>query len=181
MQCPPWHTAVTTLPQAPGCWPRWFPSLAQKQEHIWEHTRGLCHTEPCQGEKKGGEGQRHEGEGGGERRGAKFPLHKPPLPSAHSPMGKRAMHGRGAFQLHPKAAGHTSTDPPALQLQPQHRGHYLAGTRPPGGHSRTVSGSGSRRSRRPAARPPPRAGGSLEPAQSTAPQPQGWGGARSIV
>lgn len=98
MQCPTGvlrarHTgilpAVTTLPQSPSSLPRWFPSLTQKQEHIWECTGGLCHTELCHGvvaaqEKKGGEGQRHEGEGGGERRGAKLPLCKPPLPTARS-------------------------------------------------------------------------------------------------
>lgn len=80
---------MTTLPQSPSSWPRWFPSLTQKQEHIWECPGGLCHTELCHGvvaaqEKKGGEGQRHEGEGGGERREAKLPLCKPPLPTARS-------------------------------------------------------------------------------------------------
>lgn len=52
--------------QSPSCWPRWFPSLTQKQEHIWEHRRPLSHgTVPGRGwpkEKKGGEGQRHKGE-----------------------------------------------------------------------------------------------------------------------
>lgn len=101
----------------------------------------------------------------------------PPCPQLALPTGRERepVYRAGALQSHPRAAGHSSTNPPALeplqQLRPQWHGRYLAGRRRLGHHSRTASGSGSRRSRRPAARLPPRAGGYLEPAESTAPQP----------
>lgn len=102
---------MTTVPRSPSCWPRWFPSLTQQQEHIWEHTAGLCHTQLCQGaaapkEKKGGEGQRHKGKGGGERRGAKLPLYEPPCPALTLPTGRK---------LEPRTGQERSSHTPGLR------------------------------------------------------------------
>lgn len=87
---------------APSCWPRALPSLTPKQEHTREHTGGLCHTELCweqlwPKEKKGGEGQRHEGEGGGERRGPSHLCVSPPCPPPTlPPVGAGALQTRSS-------------------------------------------------------------------------------------
>lgn len=107
-----------SAPVPPSCWPRWFPSLTQKQEHIWEHTRGSHRTVPGSGcgPKRRKEGKdrdtrvREEREGG-----TKLPLCKPPLPTAHSAHWKwEPMHQAGEFQSHVRDS---STEPPGPGAQ----------------------------------------------------------------
>jgi len=125
------------------------------------------------GEEKGGEGQRQKGEGGAERSGVRVTSALAPL--AHSScccaLDRRVPVPPWPGTQPPQCPGRECSGAAVCpQPRPQRHGRYLAGRRLPEGRSLAASGSGARRSCRPAGHLRQRAGGYLEPAESTAPQ-----------